>query len=137
MKRILVAAFLGAALALGGCQTFSTISTAFHAVTGAKVTVQQVSVAATAFDGLKATGTNYLLRPRCSEADVPLCSKPEVAKAVIQAIDAGTLARNNLEAFVRDHPAELGTSGLYDALSVSISTLQGIFNAYGIKGGKS
>lgn len=128
MKRLMVVALL--ALSLGAC---AQIQNAYDTLSGAKVSPQAVIVAANAFNALKATATNYLRLPRCKTTGAPvICRSPQATKIIIPAVRAGTVARNNLEQFMREHPGELGPSGVYDALVASSNTLKGVFAQYRI-----
>jgi hypothetical protein len=135
LKRIL--AIAGLAFALAGCAQMQAIeqkvSTVVSAVTGATVNPQAVLVASNIFDGLEVTATNYLRLPKCN-GSTPVCRDPAATKAIIPAIRSGRVARNNLQQFFRDHPGQLGPSGLYDALQSSIGTLQSIYAQYQIGG---
>ena len=109
------------ALALTGC---AQLTNAWNAVTGAQVTIQTVSVAASSFDALEATATNYLRLPKCAGSNGPVCADPAVMAKLVPAVRAGRAARDNLESFFQAHPEQLGPSGLYDALVAAVSTLQ-------------
>ena len=94
------------------------------------IPAQPVVLAISAFDGVKITATNYLRLVRCNGSNGPICRDPIVTKSVIAAVDAGTIARNNLKAFMRSHKNELGLKGDYDALVAATSTIQDSTAAY-------
>jgi hypothetical protein len=126
MRAFVVVAFLF----LAGC---ANVQNAYNTATGATVSPQVVLVAANAFNALEATATNYLLLPKCPQ-QAPICRDPSATKKIIPAVRSGRVARNNLIQFLKDHPSQLGPTGLYDALQASISTLQGVFNQYNVAG---
>lgn len=109
------------AFALSGC---AQLTNAWNTVTGAQVTIQTVSVAASSFDALEATATNYLRLPKCTGSNGPVCADPAIVAKIVPAVRSGRAARNNLEAFFQAHPDQLGPSGLYDALVAAAATLQ-------------
>jgi hypothetical protein len=81
------------------------------------------------------TAKNYInpaLNKRCNGSNGPICRDPNATIALNKAIREGRVARNNAKQFLRDHPGQLGTQGLYDALQLSVTTLQSIFAQYNI-----
>lgn len=132
MKRILIVCTL--ALALTGCSTFGKIETAFGVLTGATVSPQAVVIAANTFDALEATATNYLRLKKCIGANGPVCRDPGATKVLIPAVQEARGARNDLEAFLKAHPGQLGPSGLYDALQTAIARVESIVKQYNIRG---
>lgn len=135
LKRLFIVA--GLALALGGCAQWQAIeqkvSTVASAISGATVNPQAVLVASNIFDGLEVTATNYLRLAKCN-GSTPVCRDPTATKAIIPAVRSGRDARNNLQQFFKDHPGQLGSQGLYDALQASIATLQAAYAKYQIGG---
>lgn len=125
MKRIILA--LSLAFALAGC---ASLSNTWNAVTGATVSPAAVIVAANAFDALEVTATNYLKLVKCNGSNGPVCRDPAATKVIVPAVRSGRVARNNLEQFLKDNPGQLGPSGLYNALTASINTLQGVVAQY-------
>lgn len=117
-------------LALAGC---STLQKDYAIITGATVSTAAVSVAGNSFDALEATATNYLRLARCSGSNGPICRSPAATAALIPAIRSARLARNNLEAFLVANPGQLGPSGLYNALTAALNTLEAIFSQYNVK----
>lgn len=140
MKRLILAASL--ALALAGCAPGSfgaKVEGVVSAITGATVSPQAIIVLANSFDALEVTAKNYInprLNRRCDGTNGPICRDPAATKEIIKAVRAGRVARNNAKQFLRDHPGELGSQGLYDALQDTVSTLQSIFTQYGIGTGR-
>lgn len=132
MKKLIAIAVLG--LALAGCQTvktdIQTIKNGFTALTSSTVSPTAIIVAANAFDAAEATATNYLKQVKCSGANGPLCRDPAVTAKLVPAIRAGRVARNNAEQFLIDHPGQLGTQGLLDAITVATSTITGALAQY-------
>lgn len=135
MRKFFVALLLS--ISVAGCAQFQAleqkVSTVYSAVTGATVNPQAILVASNIFDGLEVTATNYLRLVKCN-GTTPVCRDPAATKAIIPAIRSGRVARNNLQQFFKDHPGQLGPSGLYDALQKSIGTLQSVFAQYQIGG---
>jgi hypothetical protein len=101
-------------------------------LTSARVSPTLVIVTGNSFDALEATATTYLRLPRCTGQNGPACRSPKATAQIIPAIRAGRVARNNLEAFLRTHPGQLATQGLYDALTSAVQTLQGILIQYNV-----
>jgi hypothetical protein len=137
MRKLFAIAALACAVALGGCSTQfgQKLEGAYSAITGATVTAQSVIVASNIFDGLERTATNYLTLKKCN-GSTPVCRDPGATKIIVPAVRSGRVARNNLQQFFKDHPGQLGPSGLYDALQSSISTLQQVFTQYSIGAGQ-
>lgn len=127
MKKLAIALTL--AFGLMGC---AQVQNAWTTLTGAQVSPQAVIVAANTFDALEATATNYLRLRKCTGTNGPVCRDPAATAKIIPAIRAGRVARNNLEQFLKDHPGQLGPSGLYDALVTANTTLQGVFAQYNV-----
>lgn len=135
MFRVLGMLLLALAIPLGGCSTVNSIGSAYSAATSVKVTKTQVYVAANAFDAVEVTATNYVRLPTCKTGQTFLadqCSTKVAISKLVPAIRAGRAARNNLEAFAKDHPGEIGASGLYAALTTAISTIKTVLSAYGV-----
>lgn len=130
MKRLLLVAAL--ALGIGGCAQLNTLYQTATTLSDASVSPTAVIVAANSFDAIEVTATNYLTLPKCPKATI--CRDPQATKVLIPAIKSGRIARNNLKAFLRTHPGQLGSKGLYDALNASITTIQGVINQYNIRG---
>jgi len=133
MKKIIGILIL--TLALGGCQgtKFGTfIATIESAATGT-VSPEAIYVAANTFDAVEVTATNYLTLKKCPTG-APFCRDPVATKALIPAIRSGRVARNNALQFLKDHPGQLGTQGLYDALTSATDTIKSIMNQYKVAG---
>ena len=116
-------------LLLAGC---ANLQNDFSIITGASVSPTAVYVARNSFDALEITATNYIVFCKRNPATVG-CSKTAIAK-IIPAVRAGRVARANIVQFQKDHPGQLGTTGLYDALVTATNTLQGIASQYNIAG---
>lgn len=130
MKKLIPALLL--AFTLAGC---ASLTNTWNAVTGATVSPAAVIVAANAFDALEVTATNYLKLKKCDGSN-PVCRSPAATKVIVPAVRSGRVARNNLEQFLKDNPGQLGPSGLYNALTASINTLQGVIAAYNVGASK-
>lgn len=124
-SRTLVIAAL--AIQLGGCGLARNI---YDVATTATVSPTAVVVAASAFDAAEVTATNYLRAKRCNGTNGPVCRDSAVTPTIIGSIRAGRVARNNLKAFLRAHPGELGPKGDYDALVTATNTIQSATAAY-------
>ena len=133
--RFFQAFILATALTFGvaGC---AQLQNAYNVVTGAQVSPQAVVVAASTFDAFEVTATNYLRLRRCTGSNGPICRDPAVTPKIIAAVRAGRVARNNLKAFLRAHPGQLGPTGDYDALIAATQTLQQVLAAYQNAGGR-
>jgi hypothetical protein len=134
LRLLKLAAVIAVADALSGCATVGLlqrdVDTAWQVATSAKVSPTAVILAANAFDALEASATNYLRLPKCSTVATSICRDPGATRAMIPAVRAGRIARNNLEAFLRTHPGELGPQGLYDALASAARSIQAIYGQY-------
>jgi hypothetical protein len=122
---------LGVALAvsLAGCAD-TGVGKLVGAVQGYTVQPKDMIIADNTFDVISRTGEAYI---RACTAGLPLCVNNAVVPDIITAVRSGRDARNNLKAFVRAHPGQLGPSGVYDAVISANATLQQIFTRYGIK----
>lgn len=128
MNRLVAIGLL--ALSLGAC---STLQKDYAIITGATVSTAAVTVAGNSFDALEATATNYLKLKRCNGTNGPICRDPGATAALIPAVRGARIARNNLEAFLVANPGQLGPTGLYNALTASLNTLEAIFSQYNVK----
>src|SRR6185369_122280 len=115
MKKFFAIAVL--ALSLGGCADTKLgdfIATVKSAASGS-VSPEAIYIARNAFDTVEVSATNYLSLPRCPK-QAPFCREPSVTPQLIAAVRSGRDARNAATVFLKDHPNELGSQGLYDAL---------------------
>lgn len=133
-KRFAVVAGLAVSLALplGSCSTpfGQRITAAYQAVTQATISPEAVILAASAFDTVEITATNYVRLRRCTGSNGPICRDPKLMPTIKGAVYAGRVARNNLKAFLRTHPGQLGPQGDYDALVSATRTLRDATAAY-------
>lgn len=121
-------------LALGGCAPqLQQLKNDFNALTGAVISPTVTIVTAESFDAAEATATLYVGLPRCNGKNGPLCSQYIIVKPMRDAVRSGRVARNNLKQFLRDHPGQLGPSGLYDALTAAAGTLESIITTNNIR----
>ncbi len=135
MKKLLIIPTLLAALLVSGCAgtRFGTfISTVESAATGT-VSPQAIYIARNAFDAVEVSATNYLTLKKCPVA-APFCRDPAATAKLIPAIRSGRVARNNATQFLKDHPNQLGSQGLYDALTSSTDTIKQILAQYNVGG---
>lgn len=114
----------------GGTGLFQTFSNVASVATQATVPTKQVVLARQAFNAVEVTATNFLKLPTCDGANGPICSPAAATQPTIDAVTSGRLARNNLTAFMKAHPGQLGPKGLYDALTAATTTLQSIIAKY-------
>jgi hypothetical protein len=126
MRKLLLIGAL--ALGLAGC---ANIQNAYETITGARVSPQSVYVAMNVFDGLERTATNYLVLCHKSPSN-PVCAK-KAEVDIAASVRAGRIARNNLKAFMVNHPDALGAGGLYDAFKAASDTLQQAIQQYGVQ----
>ncbi len=129
MKKIFLIAAL--TILLGGCQgtRFGDFIANIQSVASGTISPQAIYVAANTFDAVEVSATNYLMLKKCPIA-APFCRSPIATKALIPAIRAGRVARNNALQFVQDHPGQLGLQGLYDALTTATDAIQKILTQY-------
>lgn len=117
MNKLIIA--VGLTLSLAGC---AKLNAAYQAVSSSNVPPKAIYVAISAFDAAKVTGTNWIIR--CSPNPAPVgCNDKVIKTRLIPAINKGTVARNDLKSFLRQHPGELGPRGTYDLLTVSAQTI--------------
>jgi len=136
MRKLLTSLAIGAALMLGACATvenaISTIQSGYSAISGSGVPPQTIAAAISTFDGLKIVATNYTRLARCRDdgSNRPICRDPAVRVPLRQAVTSGTVARNDLKAFLRQNPNSLGDQGLYNALTTASNTISDATAAY-------
>jgi hypothetical protein len=111
-------------LMLSGC----ALARAYTALTDASVSPQVVIVAANAFDAVEATAKNILVA--CTPASRPSACNDVQLTTLIGAVRAGRDAREGLEGFLAAHPGQLGSQGLYDALTGATVTITAAINDY-------
>lgn len=105
-------------LTLGAC---ASLQTAWNVVTGVSVSPTQIIVAANAFDAGEASATQYLLFCR-SAAPPPSYCALQTRQAVVKAVRAGRVTRNQLEPYIVSGTA--GPAALYNALIAVVTNLQ-------------
>ncbi len=138
MKKILALAILIPTLTLGGCATqfgqrISSFVSAVETVGTATVSPESIYIARNAFDTVEVSATNYLTLKKCP-TNAPFCRDTVATAKLIPAIRSGRVARNNATQFLKDHPNQLGSQGLYDALASSTDTIKKILAQYNIGG---
>jgi hypothetical protein len=122
MKKLII---LSLVLSLGGCASIQRLETT-------SVSPQAIVIGTNSFNALEATATNYLNLTRCDKTTSKVCRDKAVTAILGPAVLNARKARNDLIAFQKVYPGQLGTQGLYDALQLSITTLTGIMNTYHI-----
>lgn len=115
MKRILLV--LSLSLALAGC---ATLQTTWNVLTGVSASPTQILVAANAYDAGEASATQYLLYCKANPV-VSYCARA-TRVAVISAVRAGRVTRNQLEPYIVSGTA--GPVALYNALIATVTALQ-------------
>ena len=115
MKKLLLVIPL--ALSLGAC---ASLQTAWSVVTGVSVSPTQIIVAANAFDAGEASATQYLLYCKANPL-VSYCAL-KTRQAVVSAVRAGRVARNQLEPYVVSGTA--GPAAIYNTLVATVTSLQ-------------
>lgn len=110
-----------ALLALAGCADFRAVVNTVGALSDASVPAKTVIVAANAFDAVEATAKNILVA--CTPAARPAACNDTSLRQLIGAVRAGRDARDGLEGFLAAHPGQLGSKGLYDALTAATGTI--------------
>ena len=116
MKKLLLIAIL--ALPLGSC---ASLQTAWNVVTGVSVSPTQIIVAANAFDAGEASATQYLLYCKATVPAPTYCALP-TRQAVVKAVRAGRVVRNQLEPYIVSGSA--GLAALYNTLVATVTSLQ-------------
>lgn len=127
MKKILILAL--SLTLLTGC---AGVTRLLDSATTSTVSPQAIVIGANSFNALEATATNYLNLTRCDKTSSKVCRDKAVTAVLGPAVLNARKARDNLIIFQKNHPGQLGTQGLYDALQLSITTLSGIINTYHI-----
>lgn len=116
MKKLLLLALL--ALPLGAC---ASLQTAWSVVTGVSVSPTQIIVAANAFDAGEASATQYLLYCKATVPAPTYCALA-TRQAVVKAVRAGRITRNQLEPYIVSGTA--GPAALYNTLIATVQSLQ-------------
>lgn len=127
MKKILLALVI--AFSVSGCAGITRLVDSASSVT---VTENQIVLARNAYASVEVTATNYLNLTRCDKTTSKVCRDKNVSAVLGPAVLNARKARNDLVAFQKAHPGELGTAGLYDALQLAVTTLTGIMDTYHI-----
>jgi hypothetical protein len=115
MKKLLL--IIPLALSLGAC---ASLQTAWSVVTGVSVSPTQILVAANAFDAGEASATQYLLFCKANPAQSVCALKTR--QAVVSAVRAGRVTRNQLEPYIVSNTA--GPAALYNALVATVTALK-------------
>ena len=123
---------LALGFSLSGCAGLTKLQDVFEVATTVTVSPQFIVIAANSFNAIEASATNYLRLTRCDKTSSKVCRDKAITAILIPAVQNTRKARNDLIAFQRTHPGELGTQGLYDALQLSLTTLTGIMTTYHI-----
>lgn len=118
-------------LPLAGCTTIGQISSAYTMLTDASVPQSKASLAVQGFDIIKASATAYIAY--CTPNPAPAgCDDALIQNKVDPAITAGTQARDGLWGYVKAHPGQLGSKGLYDALTTATATLNSMAATFAV-----
>jgi hypothetical protein len=116
MKKLLLVIPL--LLSLGAC---ASLQTAWSVVTGASVSPTQIIIASNAFDAGEASATQYLLYCKATVPAPAYCAL-KTRQAVVSAVRAGRVARNQLEPYVVSGTA--GPAAIYNTLVATVTSLQ-------------
>lgn len=125
MRKLALIVVVALAPSLGACAQTQKLLNAVSVITSAHVPVGDVVAADKAFNAMQGIADAYISLPRC-DGSTAACRKPAITKQVIAAVRKGRIARNNLVAFARAHPGEIGAQGAYDALNASIDTIRNL-----------
>ena len=126
--RILTVA-LAASLAfvpLAGCAKFEA---GWNAVTSSQVPDSLLQNVDEGWHAAQVALATYLRMPLCSPPTLQQaapCSSIPMATKLRTAAHAVQIARDNAIVFARAHPGQLGTSGLYDAVTAAFTTFNQI-----------
>lgn len=115
MRKLII---LALALSLAGC---ASLQTTWSVITGASVSPTQIIIAANAFDAGEASATQYLLFCKAAAPPPSYCAL-STRQAVVKAVRAGRVARNQLEPYVVSGAA--GPSAIYNTLVGVVQSLQ-------------
>ena len=124
MKKFLL--IIPLALSLSAC---ASLKADWAIITGASVSPTQIIVAANAFDAGEASATQYLLFCKSANPAPSYCARSNRV-AVISAVRAGRVARNQLEPYVVSGTA--GPAALYNALVAVVTNLQAQIPSTGV-----
>lgn len=132
---ILLALALAAA-PLGACsqvqQAWQKVEGVAQVVSGAKIDRRAVFVAASAVNGAIVAADIYLQQPVCGTGPV-VCRAAAATEPIVRGVQAARVARNAMLRFMREHPAELGDRGLYDAMVAAGDALGQVLAIYNVK----
>lgn len=123
--RLVAGIALAGTVCLAGCAgELTKLQAAYADVTSSSVPLNDLVLARQTFNAVEVSATQYLGLKRCDGATV-ICRSPAATKIIVPAIRSGRVARINLATFMREHPGQLGPSGIYNALVAANSTLNG------------
>jgi hypothetical protein len=124
MKKFLL--LIPLVLSLGAC---ASLQADWAIITGAQVSPTQIIVAANAFDAGEASATQYLLFCKSANPSPAYCALSN-RQAVVKAVRAGRVARNQLEPYVVSGTA--GPAALYNTLVAVVTNLQAQIPSTGV-----
>lgn len=133
MKRYFMIAAIAAAACIGlsSCGTIDNIKAGITVATSASITRNEALEAIQTTKTLQDLATSYMNTCVSTQSVTGLC-KPEAVEAIHKALVATRQPRAALAAFANAHAgAELGASGLYDALIAAKSSLSAVLTQYG------
>jgi len=130
MNKILTVWLVACVLMVGAC---AKIETAWNNATSTTVTTNTVYIFENAYIALEQTATNYVSLPSCSKPTAPkICSDDAVVAKIVPAVKSLRVANDALVAIQKNHPDQLGASGVYDVAKTAYNTLLSIINTYGV-----
>ncbi len=119
------------ALALAGCTTLDQISAGYHVATSASISRNQAITLANTVRTLQDLAAVQLNSCIAAKSYAGLCAPPAI-EAVNKALVASRAPRDALLTFADQHTgAQLGASGLYDALVAAKDALVKAMQTYG------
>lgn len=125
-----------AAAPLGACsqaqQAWQKVEGVAQTISGTKIDRKAVFVAAQAVNGAIVAADIYLQQPVCGTGPV-VCRTAAATAPLVKAVQAARIARNAMLRFMREHPAELGDRGLYDAMVAAGDALGQVLAVYNVK----
>lgn len=122
---------IGLSVPLDGCSSLESIKAGITVAPSASVTRNQVKLLVDGTKTLSDLATTYINGCVAAQSVTGACA-PKAIDAIHNAITATIQPRKNLVAFAQAHAgAELGASGLYDALQTAKDSLASVLKQYG------
>ena len=138
MRRLgMAAALVALAMCLSGCagltEKFQVFKQTWEVAKTITLNKTAVTAAVASWRAVERTATVYVKQKHCPVGvQRPTCMSPEIREKLVPAIQQGHDAAIALLDFWEKHPDQLGSEGIYDALTAATSTLKNVFAAYNI-----